>query len=78
MKIVIALIKIAVLIVLLLAVFAGGVCVVLGTNEPEMAGIGLVSILLFSWPAWLVWKSLLNRNTTEDEDGTSPPADRAS
>ncbi|MBS0355593.1 MAG: hypothetical protein JSR83_17035 [Proteobacteria bacterium] len=78
MKIVIALIKIAVLIVLLLAVFAGGVCVVLGANEPVMAGIGLVSILLFSWPAWLVWKSILNRNDTEDEDGTSPPTDRAS
>lgn len=77
MKIVIALIKIAVLIVLLLAVFAGGVCVVLGTNEPVMAGIGLVSILLFSWPAWLVWKSLLNQDDTEDGDGTPPPTDPA-
>jgi len=73
-KIVITLIKIVVLIILLLSVFAGGVCVVLGTSEPAMAGIGLVSILLFGWPAWLIGKSLLG---TDDPGGSDnmPPTD---
>lgn len=73
MKIVITLIKIAILILLLLSVFAGGVCVVLGTGEPVVAGIGLVSILLFGWPAWLIWKSLLGK----DDDSAPPPTDPA-
>lgn len=75
MKIVITLIKIAVLIVLLLSVFAGGVCVVLGTNEPAMAGIGLVSIVLFGWPAWLIGKSLFGKDEAPDDGGTPPPTD---
>lgn len=74
MKIVITLIKIAVLIVLLLSVFAGGMCVVLGTSEPAIAGIGLVSILLFGWPAWLIGKSLLGADDPEDKDNM-PPTD---
>ncbi|WP_079434609.1 hypothetical protein [Zoogloea sp. LCSB751] len=72
MKIVITLIKIAVLIILLLFVFAGGVCVVLGTSEPAIAGIGLVSILLFGWPAWLIGKSLLCTDDPEDKDNAHP------
>lgn len=77
MKVVVTLIKIAVLIVLLLSIFAGGVCVVLGMNEPAVAGIGLVSILLFGWPAWLIGKSLLGTHEAEDDDGTPPPTDPA-
>lgn len=72
MKIVITLIKISVLIILLLSVFAGGVCVVLGTSEPAIAGIGLVSILLFGWPAWLIGKSLLGTDDPEDKDEAHP------
>ncbi|HMV17775.1 MAG TPA: hypothetical protein PLN96_09545 [Zoogloea sp.] len=73
MSYLITLIQAFVLLILLCLILAGGVCVASFPTEPAAVVVGLISMLTFSWPAWLLIRTFRSRPAPKTEPERSDP-----
>lgn len=71
MRIIVNVIKLMVLSILLLLVFAGGLCMTMSPNDVGITVICFVVMLVFGWPAWLILKSF----GSKPEEDNEPPSE---